>query len=140
MHAIKDIRWIVHSPCYVTRETHQQLLSRIALEHPLQMLTKKTLRHWVRKLPQGSKLSSNDVLHQRWLCLKESPSQVILWLCFCVLMQEQTSDEELMDQVRILRKNLPQDAFEEAKSSYAHILALFPTTDLESPSYYGQWF
>ena len=67
-----------------TRETNQELLSRLRLRDPLQQLALDTARHWTKKWTQAKQLSSEDVLQDRWLILLTpyNNHSVLLWVQF----------------------------------------------------------
>ena len=140
IHAMKDLRWITHSPCHLTHETHQQLLKRVGLPHPLLMLTQATINHWTRKLVQGSRLMSDDVLHQRWKSLGDNDFPTNLWLGFCVLLHKSSSGDGSDLTLGPLLKNLSDATLEDAKNVYAAILAMFdfqssPDPIIDEPSF-----
>ena len=80
-----DLRWIARSPSYWTRETNQELLSRLRLRDPLLQLALDTVRHWSKKWIQATQISSGDILQDRWLILLTpySNHSVLLWVQFC---------------------------------------------------------
>ena len=130
-HAMKDLRWIVQNPCHVTHETNLHLLERLGLEHPLRILARETVNHWVRKLEQSSTLLSDDVLHRRWVSMN-SARILIQWLCFCVLIFEtETDDDVFHSRLQKLLRILPSDSVGTTAKIYATIFTMLTTQSMQ---------
>ena len=82
----------------------RSLVRRLGLDHPLLALACLTIKHWYRKLVQAPSLTEEDVLHDRWLFLRQS-KDIPVWLWFCI--QKVTAHKRCMDEATALKRILP---------------------------------
>ena len=106
-------------------------LERLGLEHPLRILARETVNHWVRKLEQSSTLLSDDILHRRWVSMN-SAKILIQWLCFCVLVFEtETDDDAVHSRLQMLLRILPSDSMGTTAKNYATIFTMLTTQSMQ---------